>query len=740
MGFITPALLGGALLVGIPIVLHLIMRRQAKQFTFPALRFVERRRSLNQHRLRLRHLVLLALRCAVIAILALALARPVLRESSARGEEDGPIATALVFDNSLRMQYQHENQSRLERAKELGVWLVGQLPAGSPITVIDRAGRQRGQDLDRDAAELRVERLEPSSVVRPPEEPLRDAFQWLAERPDHRGEIYVFTDMSEEAWPAELLADLSRRLDERPGTKLYLIDVGVERPRNLSLDALRLSSQQLSPGAVLQIDGQLARTGAAASDGEAANDVQTTDSDEVVVELFLSAAAGEAQKRGQQVVSPGPGAAAPLEFSIAGLDLGTHQGFVRIAGGDALPADDMRYFTVEVRSPRKVLLLSQGPGDGTLFLREALAPTTAAANVPARFECEVGLFAWLREPAAATASGQNELRQMQFSDLSNYDAVCLVDPPPLPDSAWQLLADFVRDGGGLGVFLGRSARRDEFNAAAPQLVLPAELRWQSHEATYLRPVAVEHPALAELRELVDIAPWPEFPVFKYWDLAAGAADAHVVATFANGKPAIVERRLGAGRVLLMTTSVSDPAHDDPWNLLPTGPDPWPFLVLAGGLADYLAGGGDVRLNYVAGQPIALPLAPDEQVTSYVLQLPGGTAVRQSLAAGQSELAISSADALGNYRVLAGGERGRLDRGFSVNGGDEISRLARTTAERITSGLGRERVRVARTREEIEVRVGQGRVGRELFPVLILSVALVLAAEQWLANRFYEINA
>ena len=152
-------------------------------------------------------------------------------------------------------------------------------------------------------------------------------------------------------------------------------------------------------------------------------------------------------------------------------------------------------------------------------------------------------------------------------------------------------------------------------------MLPAKLRWQSRETTYLRPVAVEHPALRELGELADAAPWSEFPVFKYWELEAGTEPANVVATFANGKPALVERQIGGGRVLMMTTSVSDPAHDDPWNLLPTAPDPWPFLALANGIAQYLAGAGQSQLNYLAGQTIVLPLAPEEQVSSYVLQLP-----------------------------------------------------------------------------------------------------------------------
>jgi hypothetical protein len=101
------------------------------------------------------------------------------------------------------------------------------------------------------------------------------------------------------------------------------------------------------------------------------------------------------------------------------------------------------------------------------------------------------------------------------------------------------------------------------------------------------------------------------------------------------------------------------------------------------------------------------------------------------------LSLATTDALGNYRVQAGGRQERLDRGFSVNLPAELTRLERADATQLVAALGKERARVARTREEIEVRVGLARTGRELFPIVILAVALVLAAEQWLANRFYQ---
>jgi hypothetical protein len=710
MGFVTPLLLAGAGLIAVPIVLHLIMRREAQQLKFPALRFVQQRRTMNQHRLRLRQWLLLALRCAIIALLAFALARPTLRSSNAAGKKDAPVATALVFDNSLRMQYQQQNASRLDKAKELAGWLLAQIPAESPVTVVDRAGRQRGQEMDHGAAELRVERLDLSAEVRPMADALNDAARWLEGKPDYRGEVYVFTDLAAEAWPESAVAEFKQRLDEMPGANVYLIDVGAEKPQNAGLGALRLSSERLAPGGLLRLESNVNVLGEATKGG--------APTAEQAVELYVNNNLGQPEKRGQESISLDGNAQANVEFPVSGLGLGTHQGCVRLAGGDAMAADDVRYFTVEVRPPTNVLLLGEN-AEGTLFLREALAPTASLGLAQPKFACKVATYA-----------------EIERLPLPDYDAICLVDPPPLNDSAWQSLAAFADNGGGVGIFLGRNARSESMNEPAAQQLLPAKLRWRSREATYIRPEAVEHPAIGELRPLGDAVPWSEFPVFKFWELEAGEGESLVVAMFANDKPALAERQIGTGRVLMLTTPVSDPAHTDPWNLLPTGQDPWPFLALMNGIVEYLAGVGETQLNYLAGQTVVIPLSSEEQVTSYALQMPDGSAVRQPLTPGQHDLSIAATDSLGNYRVRAGGQTERLDRGFSVNLPAELSRLERVDATKLVDALGKDRTKVARTSNEIEVRVGLARTGRELFPALILALALVLAAESLLANRFY----
>src|SRR5213082_2027660 len=76
MAILHPLLLTGLLLTALPVILHLLLRTKPKKLLFPALRLLQNRRRENVQRLRLRHILLLALRIAVIALIVFALARP----------------------------------------------------------------------------------------------------------------------------------------------------------------------------------------------------------------------------------------------------------------------------------------------------------------------------------------------------------------------------------------------------------------------------------------------------------------------------------------------------------------------------------------------------------------------------------------------------------------------------------------------------------------------------------------
>src|SRR5262245_34288072 len=139
MTFIHPLLLGGLLLVGIPVLIHLIMQQKPKHLLFPAFRFLVQKHRTNLRQLRLRHLLLLALRMLLLALICLALARPKLFSERIGVGSERPVAAILLFDTSFSMDYRPAPTAptRLDEAKQRALELLEELPDGSRVAVLD---------------------------------------------------------------------------------------------------------------------------------------------------------------------------------------------------------------------------------------------------------------------------------------------------------------------------------------------------------------------------------------------------------------------------------------------------------------------------------------------------------------------------------------------------------------------------------------------------------------------------
>ena len=707
MGFLTPILLAGAAFVAVPVILHLIMRRQPRRLEFPALQFIRQRRHANRRRLNLRHWLLLALRCALIAGLAFALARPTLQGSGLRGKEGAPLAVALVVDNSLRMQYIQQNKTRQQEAVEIALSLVGKLPEETQIAVLDRSRSAGGFVVDLSTAEARLRAMSPSANTRPLEDALREAIQLVAEREEYRQEVFVFSDLSVAEWDEGTQEAIGKLLGDAPDVQVYVVDVGSPQITNQALEPLELRRSTLRLGEPLRIRAPVTVTGK---------------SDAPLVELYLLDSTGQPVKRGQQIVGLSPEGVGEATFEIGVLPLGTHQGYVRLSATDPLEVDNTRYFSVEVQRPAEVLVLAESKRDA-VFLKEALQPSLGDDSSPTRFRCQVERYSQATNIA-----------------LDQYDAICLLDPPALSDELWKTLLDYADNGGGVGLFLGHRARPSAFNQSVARQLLPGDLKLRSRFATYLKPRSLDHPALSGLRDYAEEIPWQVYLVWQFWEFDDLAGDTYVVAHFENDRPALMERPVGRGRVLTLATPVSDPLEPknrEPWNLLPTGPEPWPFLALSNQLVGYLAQRGNEQLSLLAGETVNLKLSPKQQVSSYALRLPNGDSLRRTLPPGEDAIRISTTNELGNYRVASGGRSRQLDLGFSVNASADVSQLERIQPEALVASLPKGRMEVAGDLDDVERYVDIGRSGRELFPWLISLVALVWGAEHILANRFYR---
>jgi hypothetical protein len=719
LSFLSPMLLGGAALVAVPFVLHLLMRRKPVKQVFPALRFLRQRAVANRRRLRLNHILLLLLRMAAIALAAVALARPVLRGAGWLASGEGPVAAAFVFDTAPRMLLREGNRTRLEQSAAMARALFDKLPAGSKVAVLDTAGGPAAFSPSVAAAAARIDRLAAGTPAASLSQAIAGALRLLSGSELARREIYVFTDCSHGGWDNAGSLDLAT---SHPDVSLLVVDVGAAGPRNYGIDAVELSADRVSTGAPLGIGVEVRRTG--------------TDAPRAVAVEMLGTD-GRYVRRGVKPVQWQAAGSGHVEFELSGLEPGVRQGRVVVEGQDDLEADDSRSFTVDVGAADRILVAAEAPAaNRTMLLTQAIAPVTLAKAGKAAFEVTVV-----------------DVAQMDKAAWDDYRGIVLVDPPPLAARTWEMLGDWVAAGRGLVVWLGPAAGdAARFNTAASGRVLGGGIVrvWRSADGgNYLAPAALDHPIFAAFRRVGDAVPWQDFPVARHWEFEAAvpadagkatekaaekATPARAVATYRNGLPAVLEHRVGQGTVVVVTTPVSQAASAaDAWNTLATGFEPWPFVMLANETLLYAIDTAD-DLNIQAGRPAVLHVSRRDVPAAFV-RSPAGDEFPAVVDQARGTISVTSTLVPGNYAVRGGGEAGGIATGFSATLGPAAIDFTRLSPEALATAFGPGH-RLARTEAELVRDVNLERVGAELYGWIILLVAAVMAGDWIVANRFY----
>src|SRR5579871_3231833 len=130
MGFLAPLMLWGAAAASIPIALHFFFRSRYRTVPWAAMKFLLESIEQTSRRLKFQELLLLILRVCLLIVLALALARPYFQVS--RGVGQGAAVDAVfLFDTSYSMGANDGGKSRIERAQEVALSIIDQLPPHS---------------------------------------------------------------------------------------------------------------------------------------------------------------------------------------------------------------------------------------------------------------------------------------------------------------------------------------------------------------------------------------------------------------------------------------------------------------------------------------------------------------------------------------------------------------------------------------------------------------------------------
>jgi Aerotolerance regulator N-terminal/von Willebrand factor type A domain len=719
MSFLNPIFLSALAFVGVPLLIHLIRRRKQKVVKWAAMEFLRQSQKKQRRRMRIEELILLTLRILIVALAAMAFARPVIRAiGAALLSQNTRVYAVIVLDNSYSMgQRGSDGKTGMERAQAYSAQILTKiLKAGDSASLVLLSDKPEAlinsPSFDRDLVARRIKGV---ALIDRGTDYLATAQlvdKLLKVSNASVKEVYWLTDDQANGW-ANSKRDSARAVWQDMAKQARLIWVSAGAPPgnrdNLVVEAPLVGRELVTPQLPVRIEARIVNYGA-----KPRNDV--------LVNLLI-----DGRPAGSKRVSIAPGKDALASFPQTRFPTpGTHIGRIELADAshaDSLERDNGANFVVRCRDRIKVLVQDMHPtSDPTksdsFYLLNAMAPGGAQESLAAK----------LRE-----GEGLGGVK------LSDYDVVILTSLGNLSAGDRRALLEYVRAGGGLLLFPGAGTEATRVNAdlGGDIGLLPARLTGRKvlsdEDAATLNPASVAHAALSMFKDTSSLnVASARFTQYFGLEPTPDAADPNAVQTmlkFSNGDPAFVERHVKQGRVILAASSAGSS-----WNQLPLKPS---YVPLVYQLLFYLGQGATTQRNIKQEQPIVLALPLGEANKPVRVTTPDGRATTQNSSLGEQGVTFSygATQQAGVYRVAVQG--GKTQDAFAVNLPTEESDLTATDpAQAVTqTGFPGGKLAVATTPAQLQRSVAQARYGSEVWRPLVFAVIVLLFLEGMLAQLF-----
>jgi len=274
-----------------------------------------------------------------------------------------------------------------------------------------------------------------------------------------------------------------------------------------------------------------------------------------------------------------------------------------------------------------------------------------------------------------------------------------------------------------------------YNTPTAQILLPARLKASLKFSTpaTLDWTAVAHPVVQRLEQLEAFAEFSTLEIRRYWSVEP-VAESLVVASYTNESqlPAILERPVGRGRCVLVTTAL----NSVDWNDLERS---WVYVAMADLYLQVLSRESADNRNFLIGQDLSLSFSPANNKRDFLLRQPDFRQLPYSLPADASELRIKDLAVVGLYDLVPVMGNAEDRRVFTMNHTPEACDLTRLSSDELNGLLGANRYSVDRDLNSLERRLAVGRLGQEVYGLLVSLLILFFAAEQVTATWFYRVE-
>lgn len=591
MTFLHPwALILGGAAAALPLAIHWLTRPRPVRVPLSTLRFVREAVQQRRARHRLRDFLILLLRIAAVLLLAWAVARPLLsRQALVVPGESGNALRVVVLDVSHSMAAGTNGIQLFERARPLAArHLADQAGLRANLILAGATPRPAFEQLSSNFPALRDElaRVKTRPERLNVQAALNQAGRLLAGNlpPGVRRELVVISDFQRTNWAAADFKVLPQ------DTQIQLESVAPAEPLpNVAL--LRVGTQgRVEQGREVRLDVEVGNYSATPR--------------QIQVEVVL----GDATYRFEGLCPPGTRTTLGGEVPPRGL--GWLTGEARLVSvDDALPADNVRPFVLDVRPAPQYALLTREPGNkrpsSSYYLERALQPL---APRPGRVDSRVVRL----DPA-----------QQDREALAAAEVIALDRPGRLSGELIQFLATSLRRG--RGIFYVAAEPADATNlklladALGTDLQMPVEFlpapAGQRRRDLFLAEVRRDQPPFHLFGDSLNAVTGSlRFSGGLASRRLEGALAEDVVATYSDRTACLVICSCGAGTLAVLNADLA-------LSTLPSSPA---FVPLVGELLNRLLGRQRAADAVACGEPLAVYL-PASVGTAAGLRLlgPGG---------------------------------------------------------------------------------------------------------------------
>lgn len=728
----------GAGAVSVPIIIHLLNKRKFEKVLWGAMRFLKISVEQNQRRLQIEDLLLLALRCLLLFLLGLALARPTIQSFGGGGWFGQAKVTAVVLlDNSYSMSATDGAKSRFELAKNAADQAIASLPTGSAVSVLFASdniptGPIPEPTFDLGLARQTIKDAKLSDRATNLFPSVKKSIEVLRDRRAGTREIYLITDPQALGW--KQFGDIRQSLDDvKKDVHSSIILVGSPETQNIGVSELRLLSGPAVVGYPLRFEVQLTNYG-------------KNEARDVRVKLHVDAE----QPSDEGSIDIIPAGASKSLLLFAKFKTEGHHSLTAQIEHDHLPADDSRTIAIRALTQVKILVVDGEPGAGgreseTFYLKNALLPV----------------------PKAEVDQYYNKVtvipsQELDTAKLDQYDAVFLCNVTDFPQATLEAFADYLKKGNGLVFFPGDNVHVSNYNneLAKKYQFLPATLSDEARgdagkddQFTLLQDKNFEHPIARLWNDAASGTLSVHF--YRMFDLTPTASEKdgpditktadgieigrpRTVLRFQDGKPAMMERTWGAGRVVLFASTA-----DTAWNDM--GARPHIFIPLIHRTLGAIVSRQDDSLNVKVGERFSWRAENNRIGKEALVTRPGAnptdsTAIeprRIGLVGNVPLLTYDDTSYAGAYQVKVAGDAGEdpLSLVFAAQPDADESRLDELAAGQIDELSKVADVIKWQSTQNLGDMIQKKRVGTELWKYLAFAALALATIETVLAHFF-----